>query len=81
MKCFDHMVYCGVGCSFKAEIKDKEVVRIPIQRGSANKGHGYQRKIAWGYANHQDRIKSHWLGTALKNLGKKFHGMKRLICC
>ena len=52
--------YCGVGCSFKAEIKDKEVVRmVPYKGGSANKGHScIKGRFAWGYANHQDRIKS-----------------------
>ena len=51
--------YCGVGCSFKAEIKDKEVVRmVPYKGGSANKGHScIKGRFAWGYANHQDRIK------------------------
>ena len=50
--------YCGVGCSFKAEIKNNEVVRmVPYKDGGANKGHScIKGRFAWGYANHQDRI-------------------------
>jgi formate dehydrogenase major subunit len=32
--------YCGVGCSFKAELKGSEVVRmVPFKDGGANEGH------------------------------------------
>ena len=32
--------YCGVGCSFKAEMKGEEVVRmVPYKDGKANRGH------------------------------------------
>ena len=32
--------YCGVGCSFKAEMKGEEVVRmVPWKDGKANRGH------------------------------------------
>src|SRR3546814_1540143 len=32
--------YCGVGCSFKAEMKGQEVVRmVPWKDGQANRGH------------------------------------------
>jgi formate dehydrogenase major subunit len=32
--------YCGVGCSFKAEMKGEEVVRmVPNKDGKANHGH------------------------------------------
>ncbi|GIS41153.1 MAG: hypothetical protein Ct9H90mP13_09990 [Pseudomonadota bacterium] len=43
--------YCGVGCSFKAEIKDKEVVRmVPYKGGSANKGHScIKGRFVWGF--------------------------------
>ena len=49
--------YCGVGCSFKAEMKGNEVVRmIPLKAGGANEGHSCVKgRFAWGYAAHQDR--------------------------
>jgi len=32
--------YCGVGCSFKAEMRGDEVVRmVPYKDGKANRGH------------------------------------------
>lgn len=50
--------YCGVGCSFKAEMKGNEVVRmVPYKDGAANEGHACVKgRFAWGYATHQDRI-------------------------
>ena len=50
--------YCGVGCSFKAEMKGNEVVRmVPHKDGKANHGHSCVKgRFAWGYATHQDRI-------------------------
>ncbi|CAG9184517.1 formate dehydrogenase subunit alpha [Cupriavidus pinatubonensis] len=50
--------YCGVGCSFKAEMKGNEVVRmVPYKDGKANEGHACVKgRFAWGYATHQDRI-------------------------
>ncbi len=50
--------YCGVGCSFKAEMKGNEVVRmIPYKDGKANHGHSCVKgRFAWGYATHQDRM-------------------------
>lgn len=50
--------YCGVGCSFKAEMKGTEVVRmVPWKDGKANEGHSCVKgRFAWGYATHQDRI-------------------------
>ena len=49
--------YCGVGCSFKAEMKGNQVVRmIPLKAGGANEGHSCVKgRFAWGYASHQDR--------------------------
>ena len=51
--------YCGVGCSFKAEMKGSSVVRmVPNQNGSANHGHACVKgRFAWGYATHPDRVK------------------------
>ncbi|HTH76645.1 MAG TPA: formate dehydrogenase subunit alpha [Trinickia sp.] len=50
--------YCGVGCSFKAEMKGSEVVRMtPYKNGQANEGHACVKgRFAWGYATHKDRI-------------------------
>jgi formate dehydrogenase major subunit len=49
--------YCGVGCSFKAEIRGEEVVRmVPLKAGGANEGHSCVKgRFAWGYASHRDR--------------------------
>jgi len=50
--------YCGVGCSFIAELKGQEVVRMtPYKAGKANHGHSCVKgRFAWGYATHRDRI-------------------------
>lgn len=50
--------YCGVGCSFDAEMKGEQVVRMtPSKEGGANHGHSCVKgRFAWGYATHADRI-------------------------
>jgi formate dehydrogenase major subunit len=50
--------YCGVGCSFRAEVKDDVVVRMaPNRDGHANHGHACVKgRFAFGYATHPDRI-------------------------
>ena len=50
--------YCGVGCSFKAEMKGNEVMRmVPNKNGHANHGHACVKgRFAWGYASHKDRM-------------------------
>ncbi|PSM16758.1 formate dehydrogenase subunit alpha [Nitratireductor sp. StC3] len=50
--------YCGVGCSFKAEMRGDELVRMmPYKDGKANRGHSCVKgRFAWGYATHKDRI-------------------------
>ena len=53
--------YCGVGCSFEAEIRgsgaETEVVRmVPSRDGEANHGHACVKgRFAYGYATHPDR--------------------------
>jgi formate dehydrogenase major subunit len=53
--------YCGVGCSFHAEVRgdgdDTTVVRmIPSKSGGANEGHSCVKgRFAYGYASHPDR--------------------------
>lgn len=50
--------YCGVGCSFRAEMKGEELVRmVPNMDGHANHGHSCVKgRFAIGYATHPDRI-------------------------
>ncbi len=49
--------YCGVGCSFKAEMQGETVVRMtPWKNGGANEGHSCVKgRFAFGYATHKDR--------------------------
>lgn len=74
----DHSVvttcaYCGVGCGFKAEVKDKEVVRMmPWKEGQANHGHSCVKgRFAWDYAIHQDRILSPMIRDKITDPWKK----------
>ncbi len=50
--------YCGVGCSFEAEVRGEQVVRMaPSRDGQANRGHACVKgRFAYGYATHEDRI-------------------------
>ena len=50
--------YCGVGCSFRAEMRGQELVRmVPNADGHANHGHSCVKgRFALGYATHPDRI-------------------------
>jgi formate dehydrogenase major subunit len=50
--------YCGVGCSFKAELNGDQLVRlVPNKDGHANHGHSCVKgRFAFGYASHPDRI-------------------------
>ena len=52
--------YCGVGCTFRAEMRGEELVRmVPWKDGKANHGHSCVKgRFAWGYAQHQERILS-----------------------
>ena len=56
--CTTTCAYCGVGCSFKAEVRGDEVVRmVPNKDGHANQGHSCVKgRFACGYATHPDRI-------------------------
>lgn len=53
--------YCGVGCSFRAEVSGEgdqtRVVRmVPSKDGGANEGHSCVKgRFAYGYASHDDR--------------------------
>ena len=50
--------YCGVGCTFKAEMRGDALVRmVPWKDGKANRGHSCVKgRFAWGYASHRERI-------------------------
>lgn len=50
--------YCGVGCSFKAEMRGDELVRmVPYKDGKANRGHSCVKgRFAYGYATHKERV-------------------------
>ena len=50
--------YCGVGCSFRAELQGDTVVRmVPDKQGGANAGHACVKgRFAFGYATHPDRV-------------------------
>ena len=50
--------YCGVGCTFKAEMQGDKVVRmLPAKAGKANEGHSCVKgRFAYGYATHKDRM-------------------------
>ena len=52
--------YCGVGCSFWAEHKGEQVIRMtPAKIGKANEGHSCVKgRFAWNYANSDDRVTS-----------------------
>ncbi|PPC88218.1 MAG: formate dehydrogenase subunit alpha, partial [Hyphomicrobium sp.] len=52
--------YCGVGCSFKAEMQGEQVVRmVPFKDGGANEGHSCVKgRFAFGYATHKERMLS-----------------------
>jgi formate dehydrogenase major subunit len=50
--------YCGVGCSFKPEMRGEQVVRmVPYKDGKANRGHSCVKgRFAYGYTTHRERI-------------------------
>ncbi|GLT00617.1 formate dehydrogenase subunit alpha [Sphingobium jiangsuense] len=50
--------YCGVGCTFRAEMRGEQLVRmVPWKDGKANHGHSCVKgRFAWGYAQHAERI-------------------------
>jgi formate dehydrogenase major subunit len=52
--------YCGVGCTFRAEMRGEELARmVPWKEGKANRGHSCVKgRFAWGYAQHRERILS-----------------------
>jgi len=65
--------YCGVGCSFKAEIKGNTVVRmVPNKDGHANHGHSCVKgRFAFGYTTHKDRITKPMIRNSIKDPWKE----------
>lgn len=65
--------YCGVGCSFDAEMKGEEVVRMtPSKEGGANHGHSCVKgRFAWGYATHADRITTPMIRKSIHDAWQK----------
>ncbi len=61
--------YCGVGCSFRAEMKGDKVVRmVPDKNGGANHGHSCVKgRFAFGYATHKDRITKPMIRKSIKD--------------
>src|SRR4029453_1294645 len=65
--------YCGVGCSFKAEVKGNQVVRmVPNKNGQANEGHSCVKgRFAFGYTTHPDRILKPMIGKSIEDPWKE----------
>jgi len=65
--------YCGVGCSFKAEMRGDELVRmVPYKDGKANRGHSCVKgRFAYGYAAHKDRILSPMIRDKITDLWRE----------
>ena len=61
--------YCGVGCSFRAEMRGEQVIRmVPHKDGKANHGHSCVKgRFAFGYATHKDRITKPMIRASIKD--------------
>jgi formate dehydrogenase major subunit len=65
--------YCGVGCSFKAEVRgegaDTHVTRmVPNRDGHANHGHAcIKGRFAFGYATHPDRVTTPMIRASIRD--------------
>ena len=80
--------YCGVGCTFKAEMRGDELVRmVPYKDGGANEGHSCVKgRFAFGYTTHPDRILKPMIREAITDPGREVpweeaigYAAKRLI--
>ncbi|NQY64422.1 MAG: formate dehydrogenase subunit alpha [Alteromonadaceae bacterium] len=65
--------YCGVGCSFRADMQGEKVIRmVPDKNGQANQGHSCVKgRFAFGYATHKDRITSPMIRESIDDPWKK----------
>jgi formate dehydrogenase major subunit len=61
--------YCGVGCSFRAEMRGEQVIRmVPNKDGKANHGHSCVKgRFAFGYATHKDRMTKPMIRASIKD--------------
>jgi formate dehydrogenase major subunit len=61
--------YCGVGCSFRAEMRGDELVRmVPNKDGQANHGHSCVKgRFATGYVTHRERIRKPMLRARISD--------------
>ena len=61
--------YCGVGCSFRAEMQGEDVVRmVPHIDGKANHGHAcFKGRFAIGYVSHAERITTPMIRASIHN--------------
>src|SRR6266436_2306145 len=61
--------YCGVGCTFEAELQGNRVVRMtPYKDGKANHGHSCVKgRFAWGYATHKERVTKPMIRKSIKD--------------
>ena len=74
--------YCGVGCSFKAEMRGEEVVRmVPLKAGGANEGHSCVKgRFAYGYATHTDRITKPLIRNSITDPWKEVSWDEAISC-
>ena len=74
--------YCGVGCSFKAEMRGDELVRmVPLKTGGANEGHSCVKgRFAYGYATHTDRITKPMIRAAITDPWKEVSWEEAIAC-
>jgi formate dehydrogenase major subunit len=70
--------YCGVGCSFKAEMKGNQVVRMVPDKTARPTGHACVKgRFAWGYATHKDRITKPMIRASIDAPWQKSAGTRR----
>ena len=71
--------YCGVGCSFNAEVKDGQVVRMaPNRNGRANHGHACVKgRFALATRHTPTASPRPWSGVGSTNRGSRSAGTKR----
>ena len=71
--------YCGVGCSFKAELNGDDLVRmVPYKGARPTAGHSCVKgRFAYGYAAHKDRILSPMIRDRVTSRGARSAGTRR----
>jgi formate dehydrogenase major subunit len=72
--------YCGVGCTFKAEMRGEILVRmVPWKDGKANHGHSCVKgRFAWGYATHRERITKPMIRTSISEPWREVNWMEAI---